>query len=160
LLFNPGVTFYAARRETQVLPAGEGRRNEFSREGDLQMNRFLAPFTMLVLAITLSISALAGTIKKDTVTLSQDVQLNGTTIPAGDYKVTCETSGTTAQVKFMQGKKEVASATGHTKELGQKMPTARLLLTNSGGVASIQELDLTGTTTGVVFGSAMANSGE
>ncbi|MGA3053057.1 MAG: hypothetical protein ABSD63_02525 [Candidatus Korobacteraceae bacterium] len=124
------------------------------------MNRFLAPFTMLVLAITLSISALAGTIKKDTVTLSQDVQLNGTTIPAGDYKVTCETSGTTAQVKFMQGKKEVASATGHTKELGQKMPTARLLLTNSGGVASIQELDLTGTTTGVVFGSAMANSGE
>jgi len=124
------------------------------------MNRFLAPFTMLVLAITLSISALAGTIKKDTVTLSQDVQLNGTTIPAGDYTVTCETSGTTAQVKFMQGKKEVASATGHTKELGQKMPTARLLLTNSGGVASIQELDLTGTTTGVVFGSAMANSGE
>jgi hypothetical protein len=160
LLFNPGVTFYAAQRETQVLPAGEGRRNEFSREGDLQMNRFLAPFTMLVLAITMSISALAGTIKKDTVTLSQDVQLNGTTIPAGDYKVTCETNGTTAQVKFMQGKKEVASATGHTKELGQKMPTARLLLTNSGGVASIQELDLTGTTTGVVFGSAMANSGE
>jgi hypothetical protein len=160
LLFNPGVTFYAARRETQVLPAGEGRRNEFSREGDLQMNRFLAPFTMLVLAITMSISALAGTIKKDTVTLSQDVQLNGTTIPAGDYKVTCETNGTTAQVKFMQGKKEVASATGHTKELGQKMPTARVLLTNSGGVASLQELDLTGTTTGVVFGSAMANSGE
>ncbi len=124
------------------------------------MNRFLAPFTMLVLAITMSVSALAGTIKKDTVTLNQDVQLNGTTIPAGDYKVTCETNGTTAQVKFMQGKKEVASATGHTKELGQKMPTARLLLTNSGGVASIQELDLTGTTTGVVFGSAMANSGE
>ncbi len=124
------------------------------------MNRFLAPFTMLVLAITMSISALAGTIKKDTVTLSQDVQLNGTTIPAGDYKVTCETNGTTAQVKFMQGKKEVASATGHTKELGQKMPTARVLLTNSGGVASLQELDLTGTTTGVVFGSAMANSGE
>ena len=124
------------------------------------MNRFLAPFTMLVLAITMSISALAGTIKKDTVTLSQDVQLNDTTIPAGDYKVICETNGTSAQVKFMQGKKEVASATGHTKELGQKMPTARLLLTNSGGVASIQELDLTGTTTGVVFGSAMANSGE
>ncbi len=124
------------------------------------MNRFLAPFTMLVLAITMSISALAGTIKKDTVTLSQDVQLNGTTIPAGDYKVTCETNGTTAQVKFMQGKKEVASATGHTKELGQKMPTARVVLTNSGGVASLQELDLTGTTTGVVFGSAMANSGE
>ena len=124
------------------------------------MNRFLAPFTMLVLAITMSISALAGTIKKDTVTLNQPVQLNGTTIPAGDYKVTCETNGTTAQVKFMQGKKEVASATGHTKELGQKMPTARLLLTNSGGVSSIQELDLTGTTTGVVFDSAMANSGE
>ena len=124
------------------------------------MNRFLAPFTMLVLAITMSISALAGTVKKDTVTINHPVQLNGTTIPAGDYKVTCETNGTTAQVKFMQGKKEVASATGHTKELGQKMPTARVLLTNSGGVASLQELDLTGTTTGVVFGSAMANSGE
>jgi hypothetical protein len=160
LLFNPVVTFYAARRETQVLPAGEGRPNEFSKEGDLQMNRFLAPFTMLVLAITMSISALAGTVKKDTVTINHPVQLNGTTIPAGDYKVTCETNGTTAQVKFMQGKKEVASATGQTKELGQRFPTARLLLnTGGGGVPSIQELDLTGTT-GVVFGSAMANSGE
>ena len=84
------------------------------------MNRFLAPFTMLVLAITMSISALAGTIKKDTVTLYQDAQLNGTTIPAGEYKVTCETNGTTAQVKFMQGKKEVASATGHTKDTRQE----------------------------------------
>ena len=88
------------------------------------------------------------------------MQLNGTTIPAGDYKVTCETNGTTAQVKFMQGKKEVASATGHTKELGQKMPTARLLLNDGGGVPSIQELDLTAAPPGVVFDSAMANGGE
>ena len=27
LLFNPGVTLYATRRETQVLPAREGRQN-------------------------------------------------------------------------------------------------------------------------------------
>ncbi len=32
LLFNPGVTFYAAWRETQVFPAGEGRQNELSKE--------------------------------------------------------------------------------------------------------------------------------
>ncbi len=32
LLFNPGVTFYAAWRETQVLPACEGRQNELSKE--------------------------------------------------------------------------------------------------------------------------------
>ena len=31
LLFNPGVTFYATRRETQELPAGGGRQNELSR---------------------------------------------------------------------------------------------------------------------------------
>jgi hypothetical protein len=124
------------------------------------MNRFLAPFTMLVLAITMSVSALAGTIKKDTVSLNHDVQLNGKTIPAGEYRVTCETNGTTAQVKFMQGKKEVASATGQTKDLGQRMPTSRLLLNNAGGgVPAIQELDLTGNM-GVVFGSATANSGE
>jgi hypothetical protein len=124
------------------------------------MTRILVPLSVLFLAITMSISAFAGTLKKDTVLINHEVQLNGTTIPAGEYKVTCETNGTTAQVKFMQGKKEVASATGHTIELGQKLPTARLLLNNGGGVPSIQELDLTGTTTGIVFGSTTASSGE
>ena len=124
------------------------------------MTRILARLTMLVFAVTISISAFAGSTKSDTVTLYQAAQLNGTTIPAGEYKVTCESNGTTAQVKFMKGKKEVASATGQTKELGKKPQSAQLIIADGGGVRSIEEVDLGGSTTGVTFDSSVANAGK
>ena len=74
------------------------------------MTRILARLTVLIFAITMSITAFAGSTKTDTITLYHDAQLNGTTIPAGEYTVKCETTGNSAQVKFMKGKKEVASA--------------------------------------------------
>ena len=124
------------------------------------MTRILARLTMLVFAVTISISAFAGSTKTDTITLYHDAQLNGTTIPPGEYTVKCETNGTSAQVKFMKNGKEVASASGQTKELSKKAPSGQVVVVNSGGVPSIEEVDLGGSKTGVTFDSSMANAGK
>ncbi len=124
------------------------------------MTRILARLTVLALAIGISISAFAGSTKTDTITLYHDAQLNGTTIPAGEYTVKCETSGSSAQVKFMKGRKEVASASGQTKDLGSKSQNGQVVLQDGGGVPSITEVDLAGSTTGVTFDSSMANAGK
>ena len=124
------------------------------------MTRILARLTMLIFAITMSVSAFAGSTKTDTITLYNDAQLNGTTIPAGDYTVKCETNGTSAQVRFMKGGKEVASASGQAKELDKKAAHGQVVLVNGSGVSSIEEVDLAGSKTGVTFDSSMANAGK
>jgi hypothetical protein len=120
------------------------------------MTRILARLTMLAFAIGISIGAFAGSTKTDTITLYHDAQLNGTTIPAGEYTVKCETSGGSSQIKFMKGRKEVASASGQTKELDKKAQNGQVILQNG----SIQEVDLAGSKTGVTFDSSMANAGK
>ena len=124
------------------------------------MTRILAPLTVLVLALGMSISAFAGSTKTDNITLYHDAQLNGTTIPAGDYTVKCETNRTNAQVKFIKNGKEVASASGQAKDLGSKTQHAQVVLQDGGGVPSITEVDLSGSRTGVTFDSSMANAGK
>lgn len=124
------------------------------------MTRILARLTALIVAITVSISAFAGPTKSGTITLYHDAQLNGTTISAGDYTVKCETNGTTAQVKFMQGNKLVASASGQIKDLGMKTERGQVVLHNGSGLPSIEEVDLGGSKTGVTFDSSVANAGK
>ncbi len=124
------------------------------------MTRILAPLTVLVLALGMSISAFAGSTKTDNITLYHDAQLNGTTIPAGDYTVKCQTNGSNAQVKFIRNGKEVASASGQAKDLGSKTQRAQLVLQDGGGVPTITEVDLSGSKTGVTFDSSMANAGK
>jgi hypothetical protein len=159
VLFNPGVTFYATRRERQVFPAGAGRQNEPSNK-EMAMTRILARLTVLVFAITISISAFAGSTKTDTITLYHDAQLNGTTIPAGEYTVKCESNGSTAQVKFMKSGKEVASASGQAKDLAAKPSHGQVVIQDGGGVRSITEVDLAGSKTAVTFDTSMANAGK
>ncbi len=124
------------------------------------MTRILARLTMLVFALGMSISAFAGTTKTDNITLYQNAQLNGTTIPAGDYTVKCETNGTTAQVEFMKNGREVASASGQAKELNTKAQHTQVVVQDGGGVPSIIEVDLSGSKTGVTFELSMANAGK
>ena len=104
-------------KRKSFLPGGPPERTV---KKEMAMTRILARVTVLVFAVTMSISAFAGSTKTDNITLYHDAQLNGTTIPAGEYTVKCETNGSTAQVKVMKGGKEVATASGQAKELGQQ----------------------------------------
>ncbi len=125
------------------------------------MTRTLAGFTLVVLALSLSIGAFAAS-KSQTITLFHDAQVNGKTLHAGEYDVKCDTSGSTAQVKFLKNGKEVASATGQVKQLSNAPEHNQLVTTDgNGGAASISEIDFAHSNSGVTFdSSAMSSAGS
>ena len=115
------------------------------------MTRTLTRVALLVFAVTMSISAFAGS-KSESLTLLHDVQLNGTTIPAGEYTVKYDANGSTCLVKVMKGSKTVATANGELKQLASKPDHNQVVLQNdAGGVPAVNEMDFRDTQTGISF---------
>jgi hypothetical protein len=123
------------------------------------MTRILVRAALFLIAVSVSIGAFAAT-KSQNFTLYQDSQLNGAKLPAGEYKVVYDTDGTNPQVKFLKGKKEIASATGQAKPLEKKPGRNQIVLTNGSGAPVISELDFAGSPTGITFDSSMATAGK
>jgi len=114
------------------------------------MTRTLARVALLVFAVTLSISAFAGS-KTETLTLFHDAQLNGTTIPAGEYTVKYDANGSTCLVKVMKGGKTVATANGELKQLADKPRHDQVQLGDNGGVPVVNEMDFSDSKTAITF---------
>jgi hypothetical protein len=121
------------------------------------MTRILARVAVFMFALTMSVSAFAGS-KSETITLFHDAQLNGKTLPAGEYTVKCDTTGSTAQVKFLRGSKEIASASGQVKQLTAAPQFNQVVTQDGGGVPTISEIDFSHTATGVSFDSGTMSS--
>ena len=115
------------------------------------MTRMLARVALLVFAVTMSISAFAGS-KSESLTLLHDAQLNGTTIPAGEYTVKYDANGSTCLVKVMKGSKTVATANGELKQLSSKPEHNQVVLRNdTGNLPAVSEMDFSNTTTAITF---------
>jgi hypothetical protein len=114
------------------------------------MTRMLARVALLVFAVTMSINAFAGS-RSETVTLLHDAQLNGTTIPAGEYTVKYDANGSTCLVKVMKAGKTVATANGELKQLADKPRHDQVLLGDNGGVAVVNEMDFSDSKTAITF---------
>ena len=114
------------------------------------MTRMLARVALLVFAVTMSISAFAGS-KSESLTLLHDVQLNGTTIPAGEYTVKYDANGSTCLVKVMKGSRTVATANGELKQLASKPDHNQVVLQNTGGVPALNEMDFSDTQSAITF---------
>jgi len=123
------------------------------------MQRIPVRYGLLVLALTLSLSAFAKP-KTENITLYHDATLNGTNLRAGDYIVKYDVDGTTAQVKFLKGNKEVASANGQVKTLDKKAGASQVVLSTSGDARSISEIDFSGKTAAISFEPAAAVAGK
>src|SRR5271167_1909014 len=124
------------------------------------MTRMLARIALLVFAVTMSLSAFAGS-KPESLTLLHDAQLNGTTIPAGDYTVKYDANGSTCLVKVMKGGKTVATANGELKQLASKPQHDQVVLQNdTAGTPALSEIDFSGSKTAITFTSSMANAGK
>ena len=122
------------------------------------MTRTLARFTTFVFALTLSISAFAGS-KSETVTLFHDAQINGKTLPAGEYQVKCNNTGSNSQVTFMRNGKEVATASGQVKQLSNAPESNQIVTQDGNGASNISEIDFAHSKTGVSFESATMSAG-
>lgn len=124
------------------------------------MTRTLARVALFVFAVTLSISAFAGSSKTQTLTLLHDAQLNGTTLPAGEYTLKYDTSGPTCQVRILKGNKEIVSAEGQVKQLATKPTRDQVVVTNGSAVPTLSEVDFSNSTQAISFESSMANAGK
>jgi len=122
------------------------------------MTRTLAHVALFVFAVTLSISAFAGS-KSETLTLLRDAQLNGTTIPAGEYTVRYDANGSTCLVKVMKGSKTVATANGELKQLSRRPEHDQVVLRNdAGSLPTVSEMDFSNSNTAITFDSNMTTA--
>jgi hypothetical protein len=123
------------------------------------MTRFVGRAGLLILVLMLSLSAFAKP-KTHSITLFHDATLSGTNLPAGEYVLEYDLNGSSAQVKFMQGHKEVASATGQVKTLDKKPNATQVVFQGEGNALAISEIDLGGNVTAISFESAGATTGK
>jgi hypothetical protein len=67
--------------------------------------------------------------------------------------VKCDTTGSTAQVKFVKNGKEIASATGQVKQLANAPDHNQVVTQDGNGSSTISEIDFSNSKTGVTFDS-------
>jgi len=111
--------------------------------------------TLKALALIAVVFATAFALAANTqINLSSANQLNGTTINPGSYKLSYTTTGNTAQVSVMQGKKTVASATGEVVEI-EKAPANDSIVSkmNPDGTRSMYEIQFAGKKQAIRFNS-------
>jgi len=123
------------------------------------MTRFQARTGLVFLALMLSLSAFAKS-KTESITLFHDATLGGTNLPAGEYVVKYDVDGSNAQVRFLKGNKEVASASGQVKTLAKKAVSNQIVLNTEGNARSISEIEFGGKDTAISFESAGMSAGK
>ena len=92
-------------------------------------------------------AAFAGTVSK-TLTFTDPVQINGTTLQPGDYKVTFDDNAPTTQVTFKQGKKEVATAQAQVKQAETKVNATSVEFNSEGSTRKLQQIQFGGSNSG------------
>jgi hypothetical protein len=92
--------------------------------------------------------------------VTQPVQLNGTQIKPGDYKVTWEGTGPEVTVSILKGHDVLAKTVAHVKELGKNSDAnAVLLQKNADGSTSLNGVRFSGKKTTLEFTQETAAAG-
>ena len=108
-------------------------------------------FVILSAAALLATTAFAG---DKSVTLSAPTTINGQKIAAGEYKVRYQVSGSTADVHFLKGKKEVASTSAQVVQIASVPPSDSVVTTANGdGSSRLVELQFANQKSAIRFGS-------
>jgi preprotein translocase subunit SecG len=135
-----------------------GHHSQLNKE-IYKMTRVTVRLAVLAFAVMLVLNAFAKP-KSESITLFQDATLNGANVPAGEYVVKYDVDGSNAQVKFMKGNKEVASATGQVKTLTKKTTSSQVVVNTDGNSRSISEIDFGGKDTAISFAPSGAEAGK
>lgn len=113
-------------------------------------------FTTLVLAFATSAFA-ASNSHKSSFEISAATQVNGTTLPAGDYTAQWEGSGPAVQVNILQGKKVVATAPAQVVALDSKASdTHAEVLNGTKGERELKALQFAGKKVSLQLGTESA----
>ena len=115
-------------------------------------------FATLVLGLTTSAFA-ASDSHKSSFEIGAAIQVNGTTLPAGQYTAQWEGSGPTVQVNIMQGKKVLATVPAQIVALDSKASdTQAEVLNGANGDRELKALQFAGKKISLQLGSESATA--
>jgi hypothetical protein len=120
--------------------------------------KLFAKIALATLALTFAVSVFAA---QKSVTVYSETTLNGQKVAPGDYKLDYQISGSTAEVKLLQSKKVVASATGQVVD--RESPAAQTAVVrsqNPDGTSSIVEIQLANQKSSIRFAPVAADKGK
>ena len=112
----------------------------------------VAKSVVLGLAVLLATSAFA--INKGSLHLQDAVEINGQQLPAGDYQLRWEGTGSNVEVRVMQENKEVAKASAKVIELKEAAANDTAVVDHSSGKASVSEVRFHGKKYALALGGA------
>ena len=100
----------------------------------------LASFCTLLVFLFTGISFAANTAKSQNLTLATAVHVGNSVLQPGDYKVSWDGNGATANVSFVKGKTTVATAPAKIQNVTGKQDTSVQMSTASGS-ATLQKIN-------------------
>ncbi len=111
----------------------------------------------LGLALLLATSAFAA--NKGSLTVQEPITVNGTKLPAGDYKVQWEGNGPSVELSILQGKKVVTKVPAQIVNLDQTSQSDATVVKNNGdGSRSLSEVRLSGKKFAIAVGEEAAKA--
>ena len=116
----------------------------------------LAKFAVLGLAVLLATGAFAS--NKGTLNVSETVQVNGQKLPAGEYQVRWDGSGSDVQVSFLKGKKEVAKTSARVVQLDNAPAGDSAVIDHQGGTATVEQVRFAGKKFALAIGGSESSS--
>jgi hypothetical protein len=102
----------------------------------------LAKTVVLGLAVLLASSAFAS--NKGTLQAHETLEVNGQQLPAGEYQLRWDGTGSNVEVSFMQGKKEIAKTSARLVNLDKASDNDSALVDHSSGKAIVTEVRFAG----------------
>ena len=113
----------------------------------------LVKSAVLSLAVFLASSAFAGNSNKGSLHLSEAAQINGQSVPAGDYQLRWEGNGPDVEVSFMSGKKLVTKSAAKVVALKGAPNNDAAVVDKTGSTPSITEVRFAGKKFALAIGS-------
>jgi hypothetical protein len=116
---------------------------------------------LLGLSLLLATSVFASNIHsyKGSLQLENSVTVSGKTLPAGDYSVKWEGTGSNVQLSILQGSKVVASTSARVVDLEQSSNSDSTVLKNNGdGSKSLAEIRFGGKKYALAIGDESASA--
>ncbi|HZP63250.1 MAG TPA: hypothetical protein VFB28_07530 [Terriglobales bacterium] len=113
---------------------------------------------LLGLLLLLATSVFASSNKGSLQTMS-DLTVNGKALPAGDYSVQWEGTGSNVQVNILKGKKVIATTPAKLVDLSQAASNDSAVVKNNGdGTKSLAEVRFSGRKYALQMGDESANA--
>lgn len=117
------------------------------------MGKRLLPALALLAATAMAMPAFGNDSFTKSVTFAQDVNVAGTQVPSGDYKV--EVNGN--DVKIEKGHKVVVTTQAKLEQRKEKYDTTAVVFDSTG---KVQEIRLGGRSEALVFGGGSMSNGQ